>query len=100
MQVFSELGLPGLLAVIFIFIRNIFIVRSMMRSGPEGERARLGRFLMVHQIAVAVNAMFIPIGYEFIFWLSLVIPTMAEIAYSADPDLPERETISAPVSSR
>jgi len=82
MQIFSELGLPGLLVVSTIFIRNIFVLRSMMSSDSNGERARLGRFLMVQQIAVATNAMFIPIGYEFIFWISLVIPSLANTAYS------------------
>ena len=82
MQIFSELGLPGLLVVSTIFIRNIFVLRSMMRSDSNGERARLGRFLMVQQIAVAINSMFIPIGYEFIFWISLVIPSLANTAYS------------------
>jgi hypothetical protein len=80
MQIFSELGLPGLLIVLTIFIRNLFILRSMMRSDSNEERVRLGRFLMVQQIAVAVNAMFIPVGYEFIFWISLVIPSLASSA--------------------
>lgn len=91
LQVFSEMGLPGLLIVSSIFVRNIFILRSMMRSALNRDRARLGRFLMIQQIAVTVTAMFIPIAYEFIFWLPLVIPSLANIAYSektADPDLP------------
>jgi O-antigen ligase len=90
LQIFSELGLPGLLVVSTIFIRNIFIIRSMMRSDSKGERARLGRFLMVQQIAVVFNAMFIPIGHEIIFWLPLVIPSLADIAYSEKADETER----------
>ncbi len=90
LQIFSELGLPGLLVVSTIFIRNLFIIRSMMRSDSNGERAQLGRFLMVQQIAMAANAMFIPIGYEFIFWIPLVIPSLANLAYSEKAGEPER----------
>ncbi len=90
LQIFSELGLPGLAVISTIFIRNIFIIRSMMRSKINRERASLGRLLMVQQVAVAVNAMFIPIGYEFIFWLWLVIPSLADAAYSEKTDEPER----------
>jgi len=90
LQIFSEMGLPGFLIVSSIFIRNIFILRSMMRSKQNRERARIGRFLMIHQVAVTVTAMFIPIAYEFIFWLSLVIPSLANIAYSEKAAEPER----------
>ena len=90
MQIFSELGLPGLFVVSTIFIRNIFVIRSMMSSDSNGERAQLGRFLMVQQIAVAVNSMFIPIGYEIIFWVSLVIPSLANTAYPEKTGEPER----------
>lgn len=90
LQIFSELGLPGLLVVSTIFIRNIFIILSMIRSDSNGERARMGRFLMVQQIAVAFNAMFIPIAYEFIFWICLVIPSLANQAYSEKAGESER----------
>jgi O-antigen ligase len=90
LQIFSEMGVPGLLIVSAIFIRNISIVRSMMGSTGNRDRARLGRFLMIQQIAVTVTAMFIPIAYEFIFWLPLVIPSLANIAYSEKPAEPER----------
>jgi O-antigen ligase len=90
LQIFSEMGLPGLLLVSSIFIRNIFIIRSMMSSTRNRERARLGRFLMTQQIAVTVTAMFIPIAYEFIFWIPLVIPSLANISYSEMPVDPER----------
>jgi len=90
LQIFSEMGLPGFAVVSTIFIRNILVVRSMMRSKMNRERARLGRFLMVQQVAVAVNAMFIPIAYEYIFWLWLVIPSLADAAYSEKTGEPER----------
>ncbi len=90
LQVFSEMGVPGLLIVSSIFIRNIFIARSMMGSTRNRDRARLGRFLMIQQIAVTVTAMFIPIAYEFIFWLPMVIPSIANIAYSEKTAEPER----------
>jgi O-antigen ligase len=90
LQIFSEMGLPGLLVVSSIFIRNIFILRSMMRSTRNRERARLGRFLMIQHIAVTVTAMFIPIAHEFIFWISLVIPSLANISYSEMTAEPER----------
>jgi len=90
LQIFSEMGLPGLLIVSSISIRNIIIIRSMMRSTRNHERAGIGRFLMIHQIAVTVTAMFIPIAYEFIFWLSLAIPSLANIAYSEKTAEPER----------
>ena len=90
LQIFSELGLPGLLVVSMIFIRNIFIIRSMMRSDSNVEKARLGRFLMVQQIAVAINAMFIPVGHDFIFWITLVIPSLANLVYSEKAGEPER----------
>ena len=63
----------------------------MMLSKINRERARLGRLLMVQQVAVAVNASFIPIGYEFIFWIWLVIPTLANAAYSEKIAEPERQ---------
>lgn len=90
LQIFAELGLPGMVIVTTIFIRNFLIIRSMMRSKISRERARLGRFLMVQQVAVAVNAMFIPIGYEFIFWLWLVIPSIADMAYREKAGEPDR----------
>ena len=90
LQIFAELGLPGMAIVTTILIRNFLIIRSMMRSKLSRERARLGRFLMVQQVAVAVNATFIPIGYEFIFWLWLTIPSLADLAYSEKADEPER----------
>jgi O-antigen ligase len=90
LQVFSELGLPGLLVLSTIFIRNIFIIRSMMGSRSDPDRARLGRFLMVQQIAVVVNATFIPVGYEFILWVWLIIPSLASAAYSEKTAEPER----------
>ncbi len=90
LQIFSELGLPGLAVISTIFIRNILIIRSMMRSKMNRERARLGRFLMVQQVAVVVNAMFIPIAYEYIFWIWLVIPSLADAAYSEKTGEPER----------
>ncbi len=90
LQIFSELGLPGMAVVSTIFVRNIIIIRSMMQSKADIERAHLGRFLMVQQAAVALNAMFIPIGYEFIFWIWLVIPSLANLAYSGKTGEPER----------
>jgi len=90
LQIFSELGLPGMAVVSTIFIRNIIIIRSMMQSKADIERAHLGRFLMVQQAAVALSAMFIPIGYEFIFWIWLVIPSLANQAYSGKTGKPER----------
>lgn len=90
LQIFSELGLPGMAVVSTIFVRNIIIIRAMMRSKADIERSRLGRFLMVQQAAVALNAMFIPIGYEFIFWIWLVIPSLANLAYSGKTGEPER----------
>jgi O-antigen ligase len=90
LQIFTELGLPGLIIVSAVFVRNLKILSSMIRSGTGGERATLGRFLIVQQVAVAVNAMFIPVGYEFIFWLALVIPSLADAAYSEKTVEPER----------
>ena len=90
LQIFAELGLPGIVIVTTVFIRNFLIIRSMMRSKLNMERARLGRFLMIQQVAVVFNAMFIPIGYEFIFWLWLAIPSMADLAYSENAGEPER----------
>jgi O-antigen ligase len=87
LQIFSELGFPGLIVVSVIFVRNLAILRSMMRS-HDPQRARLGRFMMVQQIAVAFNAMFIPVGYEFIFWLTLAVPSLADIAYSENTPEP------------
>lgn len=90
LQIFSELGLPGIAVISAIIIRNIIIIRSMMLSKINRERARLGRLLMVQQVALAVNASFIPIGYEFIFWIWLVIPSLANAAYSEKAPEPER----------
>jgi O-antigen ligase len=81
LQIFSELGFPGLLIVIAVLGRNIKLIWSMMKSDDE-DRAGLGKFLLVQLVAVAVSAMFIPVAYEYIFWIWLVLPSLAHQVYS------------------
>ncbi|MDD3643087.1 MAG: hypothetical protein PHQ19_06470, partial [Candidatus Krumholzibacteria bacterium] len=64
-----------------LVVWNFRVVGSMMRRSRDREAALLGRMLFVHQAAVLVNSMFIPALYEHVFWIALVLPTVARSAY-------------------
>ena len=49
------------------------------------ETARLGMFLMLQQVAVLFNAMFIPVAYFQALWYTLALPSLAQYAYRSPP---------------
>lgn len=81
LQIFAELGLPGIAVLIALFVWNFRLVRRMMRARGDEEAALLGRMLLLQQIGVAINVMFIPAAYDIVFWLSLALPSVARYAY-------------------
>jgi O-antigen ligase len=85
LQAFAELGAPGAVALAALVVWNFLVVRSMMRRRDDHETALLGRMLFVQQAAVLVNSMFIPALYEHVFWIALVLPTVARLAYLGPP---------------
>ena len=52
----------------------------MMRSEDE-ETSQLGRIILVQLLAVFVDGLFIPIGYELITWFTMLLPSLAYRAY-------------------
>jgi O-antigen ligase len=86
LQAFAELGVFGLAVLVAIFARNIRILWRMITGRPGGEESKAGMFLMVQQIAVGVNAMFIPSVYDPVFWLTLVLPSIARNIYQRIPE--------------
>ena len=81
LQAFAELGVPGVAALAALAVWNFRVAGSMMRRRGDPEAALLGRMLLVHQAAVIVNAMFIPALYDHVFWIALVLPTVASSVY-------------------
>jgi O-antigen ligase len=85
LQVFAETGFPGFIVFIGIIIYNLRILGRMMRRSNDPEAAQLGRLLLVQQVAILVNANFIPATYDFWLWFALSLPAMADIAYRKSP---------------
>lgn len=81
LQVFAELGVPGLAALLVLVVRNFRLIGGMMRRTDDPEAALLGRMLFVHHCAVLVNTMFIPVAYGYVLWITLVLPTLARRVY-------------------
>lgn len=82
LQVFSELGFPGLAVFLAIICYNIRVIRSLMRRRDDWEAAQAGRILLIQHVAVLVNSMFLPLSYQRIFWFTLALPSMARYAYT------------------
>jgi len=81
LQIFAELGFVALAVFIGIIAYNMVIIRRMMARRGDPEAATIGRALLMQQIAVLVDAFFIPVAYDIILWFMLVLPAIAEYAY-------------------
>jgi O-antigen ligase len=83
LQVFSEMGFPGLLIIISIIIYNFRLISRLARDRTDKERARLGRFLLLQQMSVLFCSMTLPVAYDYVFWSALFMPSIAAYAYKA-----------------
>jgi O-antigen ligase len=81
LQIFAELGLVAFAVFMGIIAYNMVIIRRMMARRGDPEAAMIGRALLMQQIAVLVDAFFIPVAYDIILWFVLVLPAIAEYAY-------------------
>jgi O-antigen ligase len=80
LQIFAELGLPGLVVMMAILAYN-FRILVRMSGSPDRDTAQLGRILIVHQIAVFLNSMFLPTAYNILLWLTMALPSIARSVY-------------------
>jgi O-antigen ligase len=82
LQIFSELGLAGLAVFAAIVFYNLRIISSFMRRRDDPDAAQLGRILLVHQLSVLVNSLFLPISYQVVLWFTLALPSIARYAFN------------------
>lgn len=80
LQVLAELGTIGILVFTSLFFYNLSLVFKLIRAGDE-EASQLGRILFAMYIAVFVDGLFLPIGYELILWFTMFLPSLAFKAY-------------------
>jgi O-antigen ligase len=80
LQVFSELGAFALVVFVAIVAYNMRAIRDMLRQS-DVETVRLGKILLVQQLAVLMNAMFVPAAYHNILWYAFLLPSLACRAY-------------------
>ena len=90
LQILSELGIFALAVFIGIVVCNVAIIRRMMARRDDPEAARLGRALLMQQIAMLGTTLFLPGAYEMIFWFMLALPAMAEYAYGRGEGMESR----------
>lgn len=83
LQIFSEMGFSGLLVVLTIIIYNFTLVARLARDRSDAERSRLGRFLFVQQLTVLFGSMTLPVAYNYVFWFTLLMPSLAYYAYNS-----------------
>jgi len=83
LQVFSELGIPGLAVMITMLIYNFRLIAGLARDRTDTERSRLGRFLFVQQMTILFGSMTLPVAYDYVFWFTLFVPSMAFYAYGS-----------------
>jgi O-antigen ligase len=81
LQIFSEVGAFALVVFIAIVCHNMRIIKDLMKRDEDGEALQLGRLLLLQQLSVLLNSMFIPVAYVDILWYSLMFPTLAHYAY-------------------
>jgi O-antigen ligase len=82
---FCELGFPSLAVMTAILARNIQLIRRLMRD-RDPECSQLGRLLLVQHAAVLAGSMLLPVAYEFFFWLTMTMPSVACHAYLGSGD--------------
>jgi len=93
LQILSELGIFALAVFAGIVVCNIAIIRRMMARRDDPEAARLGRALLMQQIAMLATTLFLPGAYEMIFWFMLALPVMAEHAYGRGEGMESRGAV-------
>ncbi len=84
LQIFAELGIAASGFFIAIIVYNVRLIRDMMRQA-DGETAKLGTILMLQQVSVLFNAMFVPVAYYAVLWFTLALPSIAHRAYRPAP---------------
>lgn len=84
LQIFAELGIAAFGFFIAIIVYNIRLIRDMMRQA-DAETAKLGTILMLQQVSVLFNALFIPVAYYAVLWFTLALPSIAHSAYRPAP---------------
>lgn len=82
LQIFSEMGFPGLLVIVIMLIHNFRLIARLAGDTTDTERSRLGRFLFVQQMTVLFGSMTLPVAYDHVFWFTLFVPSMAFYAYN------------------
>lgn len=89
LQILSETGLPGLAVLVVLLAWNL---RTLWRLKGSADplAARIGRLLLVQQAGFAAAAMLIPAGFDFVFWITMALPSVAAAAYGG----PERSAPS------
>ncbi len=80
LQIFAELGIAASGFFIAIIVYNVRLIRDMMRQA-DAETAKLGTILMLQQVSVIFNAMFVPVAYYAVLWFTLALPSIAHRAY-------------------
>jgi len=81
LQIFSELGFPGIALFAGMIGYNMYIIRRLMGRRGDHEAVELGRMLFIQQCAILVNSFFIPVAYEMVFWFTIALPAVADYAY-------------------
>ena len=78
---FAELGLPGLVTFSALIVYNLVLIGKLMSAPGDDEANLVGRILLVQNLAIVVNSMFIPVSYEMITWFAFLLPSLAYYAY-------------------
>jgi len=81
LQVLTELGIMGLIVFLSLFFYNIYLLFALMGTKDDEEASQLGKILLVLYLAVAVDSLFLPLGYELILWFTMLLPSLAYRAY-------------------
>jgi O-antigen ligase len=92
LQVFSDLGIPALVVYIWIMIYNLRVTKALMNLGGDPEAAQIGRLLLVQQVGVLINSLFIPVSHHLILWLTMLLPTLAWYALTGSQFVPLKRT--------
>lgn len=79
--IFSELGILALGVFVAMVVVNMKILLKLAGWRDDPEASLLGRMLLLQQMAVLVNALFLPALYDHSFWYMLALPTFAAFAY-------------------
>ena len=81
LQIFSEMGFPGLLVILAAIVYNFTLIARLSRDRSDSEKSRLGRFLFVQHLTVLFGSMTLPVAYDYVFWFALLMPSIAYHAY-------------------